>query len=188
MSQIIYLNGPTSVGKTSVAKELQTLLEEPYLLIGIDTIIDLMPSKFNNWKGGIASKGFYWKEKIDPTGHPIQVIQNGPFAKKLVQTYIAITETIAKSGHNLIIDDVALGAQEFNIWKKVLAPFNVLYVGLTASLETIEQREKDRQDRMIGSGRHQASVCHEGINYDLMLKTDNLSPKKSAEQIISYLS
>ena len=34
--QIIYLNGPSSSGKTTLAKALQHAFEEPFLHIGID--------------------------------------------------------------------------------------------------------------------------------------------------------
>ena len=38
MPKIIYLNGPSSSGKTTLAKALQESLEEPYLHIGIDKV------------------------------------------------------------------------------------------------------------------------------------------------------
>lgn len=37
--QIIYLNGPSSSGKTTLAKALQHAFEEPFLHVGIDKII-----------------------------------------------------------------------------------------------------------------------------------------------------
>lgn len=41
--QIIYLNGPSSSGKTTLAKALQHAFEEPFLHVGIDKIIGWMP-------------------------------------------------------------------------------------------------------------------------------------------------
>jgi chloramphenicol 3-O phosphotransferase len=40
--KIIYLNGPSSSGKTTLAKALQDAFEEPFLHVGIDKIIDRM--------------------------------------------------------------------------------------------------------------------------------------------------
>lgn len=54
MSKIIYLNGPSSCGKTTLAKSLQNAFSEPYLHIGIDKLIGFMPAKINNWEGGPA--------------------------------------------------------------------------------------------------------------------------------------
>jgi chloramphenicol 3-O phosphotransferase len=37
--QIIYLNGPSSSGKTTLIKVLQHVFKEPFLHVGIDKII-----------------------------------------------------------------------------------------------------------------------------------------------------
>ena len=52
--QIIYLNEPSSSGKTTLAKALQHTFDEPFLHIGIDKIIGWMPEKVNDWIGGKA--------------------------------------------------------------------------------------------------------------------------------------
>jgi chloramphenicol 3-O phosphotransferase len=52
MSKIIYLNGPSSSGKTTIAKALQDSFYEPYLHVGIDKMIGFMPAKVNDWQGG----------------------------------------------------------------------------------------------------------------------------------------
>ncbi|MCX4030255.1 hypothetical protein H0A36_26065 [Endozoicomonas sp. SM1973] len=46
---VIYLNGASSSGKSSLAKELQDLLYDYYLCIGIDSLIAMMPAKANRW-------------------------------------------------------------------------------------------------------------------------------------------
>ena len=43
---IIFLNGVGSVGKTSIAKALQQLLNEPYLHVGLDHFIDMLPKQY----------------------------------------------------------------------------------------------------------------------------------------------
>lgn len=43
--QIIYLNGPSSSGKTTLAKALQHAFDDPFLHVGIDKIIGWMPEK-----------------------------------------------------------------------------------------------------------------------------------------------
>lgn len=48
---IIYLNGPSSSGKTTLAKGLQQAFDELFLHIGIDKIISWMPEKVNDWTG-----------------------------------------------------------------------------------------------------------------------------------------
>lgn len=82
MAKIIYLNGPSSSGKTTLAKALQEKLKEPFLHLGIDKIIGFMPEKINNWQGDYAPLGFSWEKDKDPTGHTIYNLHTGPFAKK----------------------------------------------------------------------------------------------------------
>jgi len=41
--QVIYLNGPSSSGKTELAKALQEALDKPFLHVGIDKVIGMMP-------------------------------------------------------------------------------------------------------------------------------------------------
>jgi chloramphenicol 3-O phosphotransferase len=43
---IIFLNGCSSSGKTTIAKAIQHLSDEPWLLLGIDTFFHMMPSKY----------------------------------------------------------------------------------------------------------------------------------------------
>jgi chloramphenicol 3-O phosphotransferase len=48
--QIIFLNGASSSGKTAVARALQHILEEPYLLIGVDDAFRMLPERFRDWE------------------------------------------------------------------------------------------------------------------------------------------
>ncbi|WP_079979222.1 phosphotransferase-like protein [Candidatus Protochlamydia sp. R18] len=81
--QIIYINGTSSSGKTTLVQALQEALYQPFLHIGIDRVIGMMPNKLNNWEGGKAPQGFSWKSSIDETSHPVYDIQMGPFAQKI---------------------------------------------------------------------------------------------------------
>jgi len=47
----IYLGGPSSSGKSVFARALQDDFSDPFLHIGIDTMINLMPTKLNDWSG-----------------------------------------------------------------------------------------------------------------------------------------
>lgn len=164
--QIIYLNGPSSSGKTTLAKALQKEFDLPFLHIGIDRVIGMMPEKLNNWEGKPALLGFSWKESIDETGHRVHEIQTGPFARKMVQTLIEIVLTMAKMGHYIIIDDVSFGKCQVDIWKEALKDYKVIWIGLKAPLDILEAREKERGNRMQGSARAQYFQVHKDVIYD----------------------
>lgn len=183
--QIIYLNGPSSVGKSTLTKALQNELSEPYLHIGIDKVIEMMPEKVNNWNGGPAELGFSWKNSTDAEGRAVQILQMGPFAAKMGKALRDISAALAKSNFYLIIDDVAIEKDAFLLWKAALKDHKVLWVGLTAPLEVIENREKQRGDRQLGQARGCYFEVHKGFTYDLMLDTSKLSTEELVKQIKS---
>jgi chloramphenicol 3-O phosphotransferase len=187
MSKIIYLNGPSSCGKTTIAKALQDSFDEPFLHVGIDKIIGFMPAKINNWVGGPAPLGFSLEPGSDETGHPLFHVQVGPFAKKVTRTLKDITRFLASQNYNLIIDDVAFGAIEVEEWKQVLKDYNVLYVGVVAPLEILEERERIRGDRLIGGARGQYLKVHENVAYDLEIDTHAHTIKENVEKIKNAL-
>lgn len=187
MSKIIYLNGPSSSGKTTLAKSLQQSFEEPFLHVGIDKIIGFMPAKINNWEGGNAPLGFCWKPDVDPTGHPTYHVHAGPFAKKIVQTLKDITLLLASQQYNLIIDDVAFGAIEVEKWKQALKNYDVLYVGVTTPLEILEKREQARGSRRLGSARGQYFKVHENVAYDLEIDTHTHPLEENVKKIKTAL-
>jgi chloramphenicol 3-O phosphotransferase len=43
-TQVIVLNGGSSSGKSGIARCLQTVLPEPWLVFGVDTLIQAMPA------------------------------------------------------------------------------------------------------------------------------------------------
>ena len=183
--QIIYLNGPSSSGKTTLAKALQHVFEEPFLHVGIDKIIGWMPEKVNDWTGGEAPIGYSWKKSEDPSGNSIQELEAGPYAQKIGKTFQEVVFALAKMGHHIVIDDVSFGKQQLDEWKKTLKDFRVLWVGVNAPLPVLEQREKERGNRIQGSARGQFHKVHVNATYDLEINTHQASVSENAEKIKS---
>ncbi len=183
--QIIYLNGPSSSGKTTLAKALQNAFEEPFLHVGIDKIIGWMPEKINDWTGGESSIGYSWKKSEDASGHLIQELQAGPYAQKIEKTFQEVVLTLAKMGHHIVIDDVSFGRQQLDEWKIILKDFRVLWVGVNAPLSVLEQREKERGNRILGSARGQFYKVHVDASYDLEIDTHQESINENVEKIRS---
>jgi len=183
--QIIYLNGPSSSGKTTLAKALQHSFETLFLLVGIDKIIGWMPEKVNDWAGGEAPLGYSWKKGIDESGNHIQELQIGPYAEQIAKTFQEIVLMLAKLGHHLIIDDVSFGKKQVDEWKELLTPFNVLWIGVNAPLPILEQREKERGNRIVGSARGQFHKVHAGATYDLEIDTHHATLAENVEKIKS---
>lgn len=168
--QIIYLNGPSSSGKTTLSRALQHTFDDLFLHVGIDKIIGWMPEKVNDWTGE-AALGYSWKKSTDPSGNLIQELQIGPYPEKIAKTFQEVVLTLAKMGHHLIIDDVSFGKKQVDEWKELLKDFAVLWIGVNAPLFILEQREKERNNRIVGSARGQFHKVHADANYDLEIDT-----------------
>ncbi|NGX58241.1 MAG: Chloramphenicol 3-O phosphotransferase [Chlamydiae bacterium] len=177
--QVIYLGGPSSSGKSSLAEALQNLFADPFLHIGIDKMIGLMPAKVNDWAGGPAPEGFSWKRSTDQEGHTIQDLQIGPFAQRICDSFVDVVMTLVNGGFHIIIDDVPLEQQHFDIWKTAFKDTSVLYVGMSAPVEYLEKRERTRGNRMMGSARNQFYLSRMDFGYDMIIDAQ----KKLPEQI-----
>ena len=75
-----------------------------------------------------------------------------------------------RAGNNMIVDDVLLPA-ELDEYRELLAPFHLSVVGVFAPLEVLEQRERERGDRMVGLARWQHRRVHDGVTYDFTVDT-----------------
>jgi len=181
--QIIYINGPSSSGKTTLAQALQQEFDVPFLHIGIDRVIGMMPDKLNDWEGGPAPLGFSWKPAVDETGAPVHEIQTGPFGKKMSQTLKEFVLTLVRMGHYVIVDDVAFGKCDVDAWREALKDYNVLWVGVNVPLDVLEAREKERGNRMHGSARAQYFKVHKDVVYDLEFDTS----KEPLEAIVTVI-
>lgn len=187
--QIIYLNGPSSAGKTTIARALQNTLKEPFLVFGIDQMIFMMPEKLNDWHTHTLALGFSWQPIENEAGVvSAYKIHTGPFGKRMIQALKDIAVTLTLSGQNLIIDDVSFGKEGVQEWRNALQEFNVLWVGVTAPLEIIEKREQERGDRKIGSARWQTEHVHTEVTYDVMINTGDKTLAENIDIICKHVT
>ena len=185
---IIYLNGPSSAGKTTLARALQERLPEPYLYLSSDTLIDLMPPKVNDWSGEGSAIGYSFQKIVDAGGQTTFRVVTGEYGAKMFPAFRAMVLALARGGLKLIIDDIAFGEEPAQRWRECLRDFAVLWVGVTASAETLSAREAARGDRLIGSARDQLARVHLGVAYDLFIDTGALSIDDATERILAHLT
>ena len=104
----------------------------------------------------------------------------------MVETFMQIVITMAEMGHYVIIDDVSFGKCQVDQWKKALGGYKVLWVGIKAPLNILEEREKVRGNRMLGSARAQYSQVHKDVIYDLEFDTSKDSLETIVERIKEF--
>lgn len=184
---IIFLNGASGAGKTSICKALQDMLPTAYLHIGIDQFIEMMPDKLNDFTGESPQDGFYWKSVTLDDGSPAFKITAGEYGKKINDAYRQSAANLAGMGLSLIIDDITNGNEELQFWKILLKPYNVIYVGVYCDVDILQMREKQRGDRKIGTAIEQNQRVHRDIDYDFCVDSTNMSAQQCAQKIISEL-
>ena len=161
---IIFLNGTSSSGKTTIAKALQESLSDPYMHLSVDDFIGMYPQWL--W-GPQAGKEMYL--------HILPAIISG------IHGCVA---ALAYSGNNIILDHV-LQEKEWLIecidkWDGL----DVLFVGVKCPIEIAEQREKVRGDRNIGTARYQFERVHVHELYDIEFDTSALTVEDCVARII----
>ncbi len=93
---------------------------------------------------------------------------------------------MADQGNDLIVDEVLLGGEKAE-YARLLAPFRVLMVGVHCPLPVLEERERQRGDRLPGLARGQYGGVHAGMTYDLALDTSLVTPEEGARRIAQAL-
>ncbi|HIF5585252.1 TPA: chloramphenicol phosphotransferase CPT family protein [Vibrio parahaemolyticus] len=185
---VIILNGASSSGKSSIARELQSILPRNYLHIGIDTFISMMPDKSNSLDcSNKIADGFYFQQEV-LEGKTVQRIQSGSYGREVNQAYHSTVKHLADLGLGVIVDDVMNGSGEQKLWNLALGSTNTLFVGVHCSLDVLTERERSRGDRVQGSAAEQALRVHQGVIYDLELSTSNDTAKECAQQIATHIT
>jgi len=157
--KIIFLNGVSSSGKSTLAKSLQEKLTEPYCWLSIDNFLNTIHEKF----------------------------RNSEYRTSLRQTMRAMHHTIklfSDMGLNVIVDHVLEKQEWLNECAEILHEYPVLFVHVTCPLEELRRREKERGDRQIGLAERQLSLLNLIDTYDIAVDT---STKECTDKIIKLL-
>jgi chloramphenicol 3-O phosphotransferase len=175
--KVIILNGAGSVGKSSTARALQEISATPFLHIAMDSFLDMLPKKiFGQPKGLIF-------DTVQDQGKPCIVIRTGRAVEQAIRGMRYAVAAMAAQGNNLIVDEVMIEGTKDREYCALLSPFDVRFVGLSAPLDVLEARERDRGDREIGLARWQYNRVHHGITYNLEIDTTGATPSETARMI-----
>jgi chloramphenicol 3-O phosphotransferase len=175
-ARIVLLNGVGSVGKSSIAKALQTITAVPFLHVQMDAFLDMLPTASFGQPDGLTF------ETVQEDGKPAVVITTGAVAQRVFRGMRYAIAAMAAQGNDMIVDDVLLGSEKPE-YLELLSPFELFLVGVFAPLDVLEARERERGDRLIGLARWQYDRVHKDMTYDLEVDTGSATPMECAELI-----
>lgn len=184
---VIFLNGASSAGKTSLGTALQDTLDEPHLLMGLDTCFAMVPDR---WAGGPMgahrAQGFQYVDLPPEDGHAVTAIAYGPVGLRMLKGFHRAVREFVAAGNRVVVDEMMLGPEVRDHWFATLAGLDVLTVGVHCNLAELERREAGRRGP-VGLARWSGKRVHEGMRYDLELDTTAQTPEACAQQIADRL-
>ena len=139
---IIWLNGVSSSGKSTLTIELQKRLSFPYFCIAMDTFTDIIaPWLSGNFNGIDADE--LWYTAVKAMNHTIKLYSD--------------------LGLNVIVDHVVLNQDDgkeqrlHDEFIKILSDYPLILVQVTCSIDELKRREIERGNREIGSAEWQVN-------------------------------
>ncbi|MGV9322043.1 chloramphenicol phosphotransferase CPT family protein [Streptomyces sp. NPDC003660] len=162
--RIIFLNGTSSSGKSSIARELLDILDD-------GVFSHLSVDAFNSMRA---------QRELSPE----------EFDAALRRTRLGFHRSVAamaEVGNDLVVDHVLSEPWRLADCLAVLRPEDVLFVGVRCPLPELERRERARGDRETGLAALQYDLVHAHGDYDLECDTGTESPRACAERIRDFL-
>ena len=159
--KVVWLNGVSSSGKTTLAKALQDSLPEPPYYISNDLFAGMIPGKY-----------FSDAHKVDET----------------FSMMYRIIKTFSDTGVDVIVDSLFLSTQRMNQCVGALHEYPVLFVHVTCPADELRRREEKRGDREIGQGESQlAELNPQDGTCDISVDTHSNSKEDCTDKIIEAL-
>lgn len=173
--QVIVLSGGSSAGKSGVARCLQSVMPDPWLTLGIDKLIEAMPTLSPTAATGI---------KVAPDG---EVVVEPEF-RAIEAAWMAGVAAMARAGARIILDEVLLsGAAGQQRSNAALAGLSVFWIGIRCDSAIAAAREVARGDRIRGMAVSQAERVHKGVVYDLEVDTSHTEALECARIIAAHV-
>ena len=164
---IIFLNGTSSSGKTTIAKALQEKSVAPYMHLSVDDFFHMYPERY-----------------ISPTSQEDAEIFIS-FIPAVISGFHQCISALARSGNHLIVDHVLQEAEWLKACVEACRGIEVLFVGVKCPLDITEQREKERGYRNIGTARYQFERVHAHGLYDVEVDTSVLTVDDCTAKILA---
>ena len=190
MGKIIFLNGCSSSGKTTLALKLQQLLPEPYQHIALDQFRDGLPSKVRGLNAPDNTPGATGLNvvPVQQNGEWVTQIQFGSHGENILKGMRRSIAVFSELGANVIVDDLLFKREYLDDYVCILNPEKVWFIGVKCAIDVVNAREATRPGRFPGTATsHYDQVHAHGEIYDLEVDTSESSPRQVAEQIIARL-
>jgi len=160
----IVLHGPTSAGKSSLARALQDSSETPVFHITLDAFVEMSRRR--------------------------DMRSDDELKQALRLHYLNLKSTlkrVAASQFEIVLDLVLRDTTVLDELFSALAPRRIYFIGVTCPLHVLEERERGRPDRGEGMARSQFGHPAYSRPYSMRVDTSTCLPEEAAALIRSFI-
>ena len=165
--RIIYLNGVTSSGKTSIVEALQARRDVFFYVVANDLFQEMIGEEY--------LKEDYWK-----------------YLGEVIIMMYHTAKLFSDMGKTVIIDSILVErdgiAPHYERMREILHDNPLDIVEVFCPLDICRQRNIDRGDRYPSQSDEQAALMAKDIAYSMRVDTGRLSPEECADVILKKLS
>jgi chloramphenicol 3-O phosphotransferase len=183
---VIVLNGPSSAGKTTLATAVQRRFAADGACWFVYSMDDYFAKVPFDWVTAGSHVGVHADE-----GVVLEIVDGefrmrlGPIGRQVLAAWRGAVGSAARSGLNVIADDVVLTEDEWRGWHAELDGLDAHWVRVQIALDVLEAREQQRGDRMQGQARSQYAEAYRYPRYDAQVDTGTLDPDAAAEVVVA---
>jgi len=162
---LIWINGPSSSGKTTLARALQDRLSNDFLVIGLDAFIEMLPKTVQSSRKSML-----------------------PILDKLIPVFHGTIMDLHIAKPNIIVDHVFESKDWFSNAHDLFSTTPTVFVGLFCELSELELRELRRGDRVIGLAAWHNEHVHTGKSYDLSISTSDCPVNDCVDLVLNHMN
>lgn len=179
-SRVVFLNGASSSGKTTLAtafRDQRAKVGDFWLVTGIDDFLAKLPVA---WMSAGSDRGAFAADgvRFERTREGL-VVRVGSLGRQLIRAYQAGAAAAARAGLNVIVDEVVIDTTSWEDWVAALSGLDVVWVGIRCAPDVAEERSRVRGDRFRGLARAQTATVHRDATYDFEVDTTTRTPSEA---------
>ena len=180
--KIIFLNGVTSAGKTTISKAIQELADVQFYHVS------------NDMFGGLLGEMLHPEKYVSEAGSESKA-GDKYMAEQIVLLY-HFTKTLIEQGTNVVVDGMLIesvgfteyyGKSNYDIMRHVLKDCDVFLVEIFCPLEECRRRNIARGDRGENQSQIQHDIMNKNIEYDFFVDTSIDDADECAKKILGKL-
>jgi len=168
VATVVYLNGVSSAGKSTLARALVGLMKEPYCLVSMDQFEGMAARRFP-----LPGADQFYDDCLVPLIHHAAA-------------------SFARARLGVVLDVVVTKGEWLRDAARSLDGHRVFLIGVRCDVDELRRRERERGNRRIGVAERQLAYVHKAVEelcgYDFEVDTTHMAAEECAQLIGRHLA